>query len=285
MFIQVSESAGHSLALTKEGYVYGKGSNNLGQLTNSRFQFEPEYVRITNLTNVMQVVANEQLSMILSVSGDVYYFGQRFNRVNKFPTLLEFDQKIRMIAHGLNHYLFLGVDGSVYGSGLNKSGQLGSIAETIILEKILGLSDIVKISAGNDYSLALNNKGHVYVFGNNNLGQLGIGEYTLVITPVRNLYLNNIVDITAGNNHSLALSTNNGYLYGFGSNDFGQLAIPYESVKYKRFPAVIARDVVNMTVKGDCSMVKDDKGQQFVTGLLNNLPVNHWVKLGKLAKV
>lgn len=281
MFIQVSESAGHSLALTKEGYVYGKGTNNLGQLTNSRFQFEPEYVRITNLTNVMQVVANEQLSMILSVSGEVYYFGQRFNQVYKFPTLLEFEQKIRMIAHGLNHYLFLGVDGSVYGSGLNKFGQLGSITETVILEKITGLNNIVKISTGRDYSLALNDKGHVYVFGNNNLGQLGIGEDTLVVTPVRNLYLNNIVDITSGHNHSLALSTNDGYLYGFGSNELGQLAIPYESVKAKRFPAVIARDVVKTMVKGDCSMVINDKGDKFVTGLINNSSVNHWVKLGK----
>ena len=95
------------------------------------------------------------------------------------------------------------------------------------------LTNVIGISAGNDHSLALKPDGSVWSWGSQDFGQLGVpGANTDAKLPVRvaasntnpPMYLNGVSDIAAGGNHSLALS-NDGHVWAWGFNDFGQVGV------------------------------------------------------------
>ena len=156
--------------------------------------------------------------------------------------------KISAIAAGGNHTLVLTEDGYVYSFGSNGNGQLGvgsngydsttSLAKyKTKATKVLGgrsassdiyLSNIIRISAGKEFSSALKSNGMVVTWGNNDNGQLGINVNGLRNQPVKVITnnsnpLENITDISLGANHVLALAFDNS-LYAWGANDRRQLA-------------------------------------------------------------
>jgi len=112
--------------------------------------------------------------------------------------------------------------------GSNKEGQLGlgEILEQKEPVLITHLSHIKQISCGRYHSLALAEDGNVFVFGSNVYGELGIelGEEKKLLVPNMNPNLSNIKMIACGGYHSLAL-TEDGIIFVFGSNEYGQLGI------------------------------------------------------------
>ncbi|KAF7401230.1 hypothetical protein HZH68_007050 [Vespula germanica] len=143
--------------------------------------------------------------------------------------------------------------------GANSHGQLGHgiRSEQCVLPQEIDLSsysfkaeDIRKIVGGAGHSLILNKNGHVYSCGWNNKGQLGQPEKEdkLNFERVRGILENEIiVDIACGWDSSAAL-TNEGKLYMWGSNNFGQLGIdpftlrhsyePIETVPYEKIEQI-----------------------------------------------
>jgi alpha-tubulin suppressor-like RCC1 family protein len=79
-----------------------------------------------------------------------------------------------------------------------------------------------KVSAGNDFSLALKNDGTVWAWGRNGYGQLGIGDNTDRNEPTQIIGLTNIIDIKAGSLHSVALKSD-GTVWAWGANPLGEL--------------------------------------------------------------
>ncbi|MGQ4828692.1 hypothetical protein, partial [Enterococcus faecalis] len=51
--------------------------------------------------------------------------------------------------------------------------------------QIAGLSDVIAVAAGHDFSLALRNDGKVFAWGDNSLGQLGDGTGFFRANPVQ----------------------------------------------------------------------------------------------------
>lgn len=80
----------------------------------------------------------------------------------------------------------------------------------------------LKIDAGNQHSLAIDNAGFIYAWGNNTFGQFGNGTNTNSSAPIVVSSSNNWAEVSAGWDHSMALNTN-GILYTFGNNTNGQL--------------------------------------------------------------
>ncbi|KAK3604951.1 hypothetical protein CHS0354_000615 [Potamilus streckersoni] len=78
----------------------------------------------------------------------------------------------------------------------------------------------VKISAGNDHSLALKSNGELWAWGGNVRGQIGDGTETDRNTPTK--IGDGYSQISAGGGHSLALKSN-GELWAWGANGKGQL--------------------------------------------------------------
>jgi hypothetical protein len=137
------------------------------------------------------------------------------------------DLNITVIKCGANYSLALTQSGEVYAWGSNYSGQIGCGDNDIksMPRKLKALNDIkIKmISCGYNHSMALTENGCVYSWGCNEYGQLGIANTINSNTPKQIQMKDIIIDrITCGRAHSLLL-TNNGVIYAFESNSFGQI--------------------------------------------------------------
>lgn len=135
-----------------------------------------------------------------------------------------------MVVGGENHSIALKGDGTVWGWGNNKFGQLG-IGSTITTEiptKVNGLQNVKMVASGSNHTLALKEDGTVWAWGYNNVGQLGDNTQIVKYTPVQVLgengegYLKDIVYIAAGTNYSAAINKY-GEVWTWGLNTNGQL--------------------------------------------------------------
>ena len=96
----------------------------------------------------------------------------------------------------------------------------------VVVRKVEGLKDIVKVVCGSDYTMALDKRGKIYSFGNNGYGQLGIsGNATKVMEP-KMLFIpasaGRVVDIACGEEHSAYLD-DQGRVHTWGYGNDGQL--------------------------------------------------------------
>lgn len=184
---EVSMSAGDSfsIVLQSDGTVWGWGSNAAGQLAT----------------------------------------GQISQKAMTLPIQIKGIKSINKIVAGGSH-AFAMANGKVWGWGLNHSGQVGidSRAEYIMQPTIIPqLKDVVSISGGNSYNLALTKKGAVLAWGDNTSGQLGTGNNRLSREPVEVPGLTNVVSIYAGYKTSYAIR-DDGTLWAWGDNSGYQLA-------------------------------------------------------------
>lgn len=158
-----------------------------------------------------------------------------------------------MVDGGMSHSIALTSDGSVYTWGSNAQMQLG-LADTSVVQKtpktVSGLSNMIAVAAGYEFSAALSYSGTVYTWGNgiqstptavsglSNIIAISAGQRELLAldrngnvwqwslggTPAQVQGLSNIAAIDAGSSHYLAL-TFYGDVYAWGSNRNGQLGI------------------------------------------------------------
>ncbi|HYO52440.1 hypothetical protein [Archangium sp.] len=180
-------SFGHTLALDANGTVWAWGNNAYGQL------------------------------------------GDGTTRERPLPVELAGTERVKFIVAGTYHTLALREDGTVWGWGNNSQGQLGRPASTNpepTPVQVPGLTGMVALAAGSTHSLALREDGTVWAWGNNRKGQLGRPASTNPEpTPAQVPDLTGVVALAAGSTHSLALRED-GTVWGWGSNGFGQLGFP-----------------------------------------------------------
>ena len=135
------------------------------------------------------------------------------------------------ISSGNVHTLILMTDGTVYGTGINWTGNLGTgntTQQTSITATTMPSGKTAKmVSCGQNFSTVLMTDGTIYATGQNSDGQLGLNNTT---TPVLTLtqMINNTgktpTMISCGSAYTMVLMTD-GTIYGTGSNSFGQLGI------------------------------------------------------------
>ena len=167
--MQISAGYRHILALLPDGTVRAWGDNQVGQLGDGSTTNRSTPVQVTGLTGVTQVSA------------------------------------------GLLHSLALRSDGTVWAWGVNDFGQAGTGStgpDQLVPVRVTGLTGVIKISAGDDFSLALRSDGTVWAWGAGRRGQLGNGTTTDSPVPVRVTGLSQVTNISAGGEASVATRTN-----------------------------------------------------------------------------
>ncbi|XP_005095208.2 RCC1 and BTB domain-containing protein 1 [Aplysia californica] len=183
-------SGPHVVAVTRAGEVFSWGLNGYCQLGNggSNQGFVPAAVT-TNLANrqVVKVACGSHHSMVLTVDGEVYAWGQ--NNCGQVGT----------------------------GSTANQPSPRK-------VTSVIGALCAVSIACGQTSSVALLDNGEVYGWGYNGNGQLGVGNNVNQPNPCRVHMLQAavITQITCGYAHTLALS-DEGTLFSWGANSYGQL--------------------------------------------------------------
>ncbi len=153
--------------------------------------------------------------------------------------------------------------------GYNGSGQLGNNSTTLSRTPVAvqGLSEVVALAAGGEFSLALLSNGKMMSWGNNREGQLGNGSTANSHVPVAitNLAtLGGVSAIAAGSEFGLALLPN-GTVLAWGANEEGQLG----NGKTTRVTAPAA-------VKGLSGVTAIAAGAEFALARLSNGTVMSW---------
>lgn len=115
--------------------------------------------------------------------------------------------------------------GNVWGWGQNHFGQLGDGTQIDRAKPVRALmSNVIAVSQGIAFSMALKKDGTVWTWGDNVFGQLGNGTTTTHIKPIQVPGLVGVKAISAGGYSGYALKTD-GTLWGWGFNAAGQLGI------------------------------------------------------------
>ncbi len=140
-----------------------------------------------------------------------------------------------------DHLLFLTTDKKAYATGRNYMGEIGNTNintgdYTYYPVRVMAgeageegeyLENVIQVSAGQHYSMALLENGEVYTWGMGNQGRLGTGETDDETTPVK--ILENVKYIYAAQNVGFAVK-NDGTLYCWGYNFSGQLGLGNRSL-------------------------------------------------------
>jgi alpha-tubulin suppressor-like RCC1 family protein len=133
------------------------------------------------------------------------------------------------ISSTVYHGLKVNADGTVTAWGENQSGQLGdgTRISKISPVQVVGLTNVIAVSAGFDYSLALRGDGTVWAWGSNSGLQLGQPGIALSVVPLQVQGLSGVVAIAAGHG-SFAIRAD-GTVWGWGTNYAGTLGsgLPY----------------------------------------------------------
>lgn len=184
----VSVGNGFMVALDDQGRVYAWGDNSVGILgvdTSTSYSSTPVQISVTGV-------------------------------------------KFKAVSAGFDHALAISSDGKVYAWGNNDNGQLGNENyrnhSTPTLVTGLESKNIVAVSAGKRFSLALSEDGKVYAFGLNDSLQLGIDGESESATPTLISALSTvfITRIKAGIASASAIDAD-GKLYLWGENGQSQL--------------------------------------------------------------
>lgn len=187
-FTSIAAGAAQSFGFGDNGIVYAWGNNETGQLGN----------------------------------------GTTSNALSPTPMEVPAGISFTQIAAGYLHSLALDSNGELYAWGNNSSGELGngSTDQSVVPTRVETPSGVTftQAAAGLFTSLALSTDGTIYAWGANDSGQLGNGttDSSLVPTPIAAPNGVTFTSLASGFSHSLALG-NDGILYAWGSNIYGQL--------------------------------------------------------------
>lgn len=182
--IAISAMANNVAALKSDGTVY------LWKFT----AYASELTKIEGLEDIKSISSGQYQLTALKKDGSLWTVGKSYSvsgvLVGADPDFVNITRinnidNVRTMASGYNHTLILKNDGTVWGMGNNRAGQLGNgiIAYSSKPSSIPGLNKIkdIKVSAGQ--SMALNDKGVVFVWGENVSNFLSSVEYDYISTP------------------------------------------------------------------------------------------------------
>ena len=182
-FCKISCGLSFSMAIDKNGRVWGWGRGDLGELGNNLFS-------LSILTPV-------------SIGGSLKTFCQ--------------------ISAGTNHSLAVDKNGKIWGWGYNYGGELGKLTNITPSSIVGNNKTFCHIGSGSLTSTAIDNRGRVWSWGSNDFGTLGDNTISLKTTPISIVgTVKTFCKISTGTNHVMAIEKN-GRVWSWGLNSVGQL--------------------------------------------------------------
>jgi alpha-tubulin suppressor-like RCC1 family protein len=186
-------------ALVSGGTVSCWGSALAGQSGPGAQQLTP--TQVPGLAGVTAISAGGDTACALLAAGTVDCWaddsdGQVGNgqsglfNVSPTPVVGLAGLKVTAVSVGTEHACALISDGTVWCWGDNSAGELGDGtvgAAALTPVKVLGLNDAIQISAGADFTCALESNGAVVCWGDNSSGEMGNGTVSLNPQPMPEL--------------------------------------------------------------------------------------------------
>jgi alpha-tubulin suppressor-like RCC1 family protein len=279
-------------SLSEQGYSLQQSNDNGFIITGTTSSFSGNYIYLIKTDALGKSNCNEstQNSIVNNFSPQVSsgtVINSGFLNINTNTVLNSFtfpsttlcyqyieppiQTQIKIIDGRLGHSIILCIDGTVWTTGSNTSGQLGN-GTTINKNspiQVSGLSDIVAVAAGDFHSLALKNDGTVWAWGDNGYGQLGDGTTTLKTTPVQVNGLTGVRAIEAGASHSIAIKKDS-TVWAWGYNFFGQLGDSTTTNKTSPVKINSLSNIISIDAGDYHSIALKDNGTVYSWGRNNN---------------
>lgn len=262
--VKVESGTNHSLALLKDGTVWGVGRNDVGQLGDGTDTSRTIWAPVPGLSGVTDISAAAIASYAVA-GGRVYTWGGNWAGQlgtgstgwrQLTPQQISLPSGATQVAAGWNHAYAL-VGGAVYGWGSNTDGQLGdgTTTDNPSPVKATGVSGVSAIAANARGCYALIN-GSVYAWGYNGEGQIGDGTTTGRTTATQVSGLSAVTQVTAGSGAAYALS--GGKVYAWGLGETGRLgnggttnsSVPVTVSNISRATAIAASNVAAYAIDG-----------------------------------
>lgn len=257
---------GYSLAVKRDGTVWGWGSNACGELgigsKDTNAHTLP--VRVGNywrtppagrLNDIVGVSAGFDHALALKADGSVWAwggagtgeYGDAPHADPTLPTQIPYltDVAVLAAAGGAGSYdrvssfsLAARHDGTMVAWGQNGQGQLGNYPVTYSGTRMTG---VTCVAAGSYHSLATSSDGSLWAWGDNYLEQTGNAEFMAWPSQVS---MDRAAAVSAGHEFSLVLRSD-GTVWSFGNGYYGELGNSYSTTNM--VPTAIQFDTVAPT--------------------------------------
>jgi alpha-tubulin suppressor-like RCC1 family protein len=240
-----------TVILKSDGTVWTWGAGSFGKLginTTTGRSLVPVEVHgpanIDYLHSVIAIMGGETHNMALRSDGTLWSWGYNFvgelgdGTTNDAATPVQVGLNSVPPLTGVTRlggrtYFSLAVksDGTIWGWGMNGSGQMGNgtsganvLAPVMVSNSQPGqaVNSPLQVSCGYTYGVALLTNGMVWAWGAGFHGELGAGTNTQSLIPIQLPGLSNVTAISAGWKHTLALKSN-GTVWAWGLNSHGEL--------------------------------------------------------------
>jgi len=226
-FTQISTLISHTVAIRNDGTLWSWGANDSGQLGQGDIvpRSAPLQVGSSSWTNVF---AGPNATYAVRTDGGLFTAGD-----NTYGILGQGDTVSRSslvqlgtsswtsISSSLTgHTLGITNTGALYGWGYNQYNELGLNESNPLMRSSpvqVGTSSWTKVSAGNNFSLAISSNNLLWAWGRNEFGQVPPATGT-VLTAL------SWTTVAGGDSYSVAIRSD-GKLFSWGLNNKGQLGL------------------------------------------------------------
>jgi len=236
----------HSAIVKRDGTLWTWGNNSDGQIGDGTMLMRSTpYLALQEVTVAS---AGGIQTLAVRTNGDLYAWGGNTrgqvgdNTTSRkvFPVWINTTNtggqlpRITDVSAGENHSLAITTTGDLYAWGDNSRGQLGvgvGISSSLRPMKVPGISEVIAVSAGSEYTMAITENGDLYAWGRNSSGQLGDGTTDDKFLPVNLGGLGvgldgGVTNVSASfgrdSAHTVAVKWD-GSLWAWGANHNGQL--------------------------------------------------------------
>lgn len=243
--------------------------------TKSGIDYYEYYLKLKDVTEYTKYTTN-QITGLKTGTYQLYVIAYDNAGNSKQCNTIEFKLTIPFvqISAGYSHVLALDKAGNLFAWGDNAWGQLGlenvpNVASPTQVKEGVKFKGIAAGTCANEsFSLAIDENGNLWSWGYNRYGQLGNGTTSrskkLPYQITQNIEFN---QISAGENHCLALD-NEGNIWSWGLNSFGQLGNGTTTAVYKPTKITIDGDVkfVQISAGMTHSLAIDESGNLWSWG-------------------
>ncbi len=246
--VDIAAGYDHLIMLNHEGKIFGSGSNRQAQIT-------PSY-QVEMLTNIKEIEAGYQSSLVLTEDGRSFYFGNTMN--NDYNEFHPYQGKLKKILTTSDAVVGLTNDGQAVYLGTQRN------AYSTIPENMGNVIDIATTAAT---VAAVNDQGQVFIWGNKSTKGEGNPPQTE----------SKILSIQGGRYHYTA-QLENGDIISWGADYYDQTDVPkvvkeknierFYTDFYQNYAVTDSGEVLTWGLKGYL-FGTDDLGRDIFTRLLN----------------
>jgi len=192
----------HTVFLKSDKTVLAVGANVSGQLGNGTGINSLTPVAVSGIATAIGISAGDMYTAVLKIDGTVWVCGVNnkgqlgigvVSDNSLTPVQVRDLTGVTLISAGNQHVVAMKSDGTVWTWGSNSNGQLGIGDLTVTSSAVpksagltgitAGLTGIISVEAGDDYTLALDKDLKLWAWGSNSNGRLGDGTIVDKSTP------------------------------------------------------------------------------------------------------